>query len=158
MFTDKLIIAAILAVITSLALGFYTGQDWANTKAEAAKVEMMALHQERLEFEQDRVNRLSDRLVKAEGRITIKTVEVIKYVPQVTTGKPCLSPAAVSLLQPGGSTGIRPPTRESVAESPPAFAATDTDVAYWIADANRHYEICAARLNTLVDYVDGSDK
>ncbi|MBU0593374.1 MAG: hypothetical protein KKH74_06505 [Gammaproteobacteria bacterium] len=151
MFNPQMTIAAILAVITSLSIGFYSGQDWATTKADAEKVEMMVLLQEKVEQERVRADELSKALSIAEGRIITKTVEVIKYVPKFTTGKPCLDAAAVSLLQPGSGQGFQKPASAPDAESA-APAASDTDIAYWIADANNLYETCAVRLNTLIDF------
>jgi len=151
MFTPQIIIAAMLAVATSLCMGFYTGQNWANTKYEAQRAKEQAAYRKALDTQIKRGNELSDKLAKAEARITVKTVEVIKYVPTVTTGTtPCLSPAAVSLLQPGSAQGIRPPASEPATEGAGALAASDRDVAYWIAEANQLYDTCALRLNTLV--------
>jgi hypothetical protein len=97
-------------------------------------------------------NALSGRLAVAEGTIITKTVEVIKYVPKYTTGRLCLGSDAVRLLQPGdtarvGSTASKPNAEDANA------SASDTDIAYWVADANKDYETCATRLNTLIDYV-----
>jgi hypothetical protein len=88
----------------------------------------------------------------AEGTIITKTVEVIKYVPKVTTGRLCLGSDAVSLLQPGATARINPATRKPVTEDANA-SASDTDIAYWVAAANKDYETCAERLNTLIDAV-----
>lgn len=155
MFNLNMLVAAILAVITSLAMGFYSGYDWHKTKAEAAKAEMMALHQARVEQEQARGNALADKLAKAEGRITVKTIEMIKHVKDVTTGRDCLGPAAVGLLQPGNSQGLRATAGEPDAESPGA-SATDTDIGVWIAEANQYYDTCAARQHALIDWAEES--
>jgi hypothetical protein len=97
-------------------------------------------------------NALSGRLAVAEGTIVTKTVEVVKYVPKYTTGRLCLGSDAVRLLQPGDTARVGPTTSKPNAEDANA-AATDTDIAYWVADANKDYETCATRLNTLIDYV-----
>lgn len=99
-------------------------------------------------------NRLSGKLAQAETTIQIKTVERIKYVPQVTAGKPCLSAAAVSLLN-GDDIHLLPATGQPAATDAGALAASDTDVEEWGVVANGQYETCAARLNTLIDYVEG---
>jgi hypothetical protein len=79
-------------------------------------------------------------------------VEVIKYVPKYTTGRLCLGSDAVRLLQPGDTARIGPTPSKPIAEDANA-SASDTDIAYWVAGANKDYETCAVRLNTLIDYV-----
>jgi hypothetical protein len=142
-------------VLLSLALvggGFAAGHRAATNAAEADRADALALHIKALDAERLRADAATARIAAAEGRIVIKTVEVIRNVPSVTTGRKCLDPAAVRLLQPATDTASKPPAGKPVAESPADLAASDTDVAYWIAEANRHYETCAGRLNGLVDW------
>lgn len=150
MLNPQILLAAILSVITSLGLGFYSGYDWATTKAEAQRANDQDAYNAQLKRQLAHANDLSKALSISEGRIVTKTVEVIKYVPKVTTGAPCLNAATVSLLQPGTDPGLRPPTG-ALAPEGSAAASSDTDIAVWIATANQYYETCAARLNSLVD-------
>ena len=153
MFSPQIALVAVLSLVASLGIGFYSGQDWSNTKHEAQRAHELAELNTAMAKQQAFADELSNALAIAEGRVITKTVEVIKHVPTVTTGTtPCLGPAAISLLQPGSGQGIRPPTSEPAAEGAGALAASDRDVAYWIAEANRHYDICAVRLNALVDF------
>ncbi len=153
MFSPQIALVAILSLAASLGIGFYSGQDWATTKAEAQRMQDLVDYNNNLHEKLKLNEELSNALSIAEGRVITKTVEVIKHVPSVTTGTtPCLGPAAISLLQPGSGQGVRPPTSEPAAEGAGALAASDRDVAYWIAEANSHYDICAARLNALVDF------
>jgi hypothetical protein len=141
------------ALVFAMVGGFWSGHDWAQTKAESQRMQDLVDYNAALHRELARGNELSDKLAKAESRITIKNVEVIKYVPTVTTGLvPCLGPAAISLLQPGSDQGLRPPAGEPATEGAGALAASDRDVAYFIASANQQYDTCAVRLNTLVDF------
>lgn len=146
-------LAALLLALSLLSGGFYAGHRWASTKAEAARAKLVDTQVKQLHAETRRADAASAALSVAEARVITKTVEVIKYVPSVTTGTVhCLSGAAVSLLQPGSGGGPQPAAVQLVAESPANLAASDRDVAYWIADANRLYEVCAERINGAVDY------
>lgn len=143
------------AALALSAGSFYAGHDWATTKAEAAQVEQAAEHALKLHEAILYGSTVAAKLAAAEGKIVIKTVEVIKHVPQVTTGTtPCLSADAVSLLNPGADEGRVPTaTGEPADQSPSAPSASDRDVAYWIVETNRQYETAAARLNALIDVV-----
>lgn len=147
-------LAVLVAVLALVAGGFYAGHDWATTKAEAAKVKAAEAHIKRINQAIEHGNELTRKLAAAEARVITRTVEVVKHVPSVTSGTPCLSGAAVGLLQPGADWGPYQPAGQPAAESPAHAAASDRDVAYWIADANQRYETCAARLNALVDWFD----
>lgn len=141
-----------LAVAAMVFLsGVTVGYRWHKAGSDAAEIKRMADSDRRLRAEIARGNDLSARLAAAESDIKTRTVEVIKHVPSVTTGRRCLDIAAVRLLQPGSGNGIKPPAGTSVAESTGAFAS-DTDVGYWIAGANDGYDTCAERLNALVDF------
>jgi hypothetical protein len=132
--------------------GYLQGEARVQAKADAAQVVADKAHAANVTKYVALNNALSGRLAVAEGTIITKTVEVIKYVPKVTTGRLCLGPDAVSLLQPGTTARINPATRKPATEGANA-SASDTDIAYWVADANKEYETCAERLNTLIDAV-----
>lgn len=151
MFNPQLALAAVLFVLASVAGGFWTGYDWANTRHKAELADQLLASNKAEARLRARADELSHALSIAEGRIITKTVEVIKHVPKVTTGQPCLNTATVSLLQPGTDPGLRPPTGALTPEGS-APASSDTDIAGWIATANQYYETCAVRLNALVDF------
>jgi hypothetical protein len=75
-----------------------------------------------------------------------------------TTGRPCLSADARSVLQQSPAFGIKLPTATvGHASAAPAVAAdpgdsTDADVAGWILDAAALYEQCRARIDALRDW------
>lgn len=153
------LLAAAGAALALSAGSFYAGHDWATTKAESERARQAAAYAEQLHEAFAYGNEVAARLAAAEGKIVIKTVEVIKHVPQVTTGRLCLDADAVGLLNPGADWGpVYPSAGQPADQSPSAptaaggNAASDRDIAYWIADANRLYETCAARMNALADW------
>lgn len=148
------IVGALLALAALFGAGVWTGYDWAATVAEAERSKEAKAALEQLNAQIARGNRLSDQLSKAERTVVTKTVEVIKNVPIVTTGRLCLGADAVSLLYPGPSPALGEAPVTPDAKSPPALAASDRDVAYWVAGANSQYDTCALRLNALVSYLE----
>lgn len=140
-------IAVIAAVIGALG-GWWMASD--HYDAKQLEAERAAVAKYRADVE--RGNASSAKLSQAETAIQIKTVERIKYVPQVTTGRRCLEPDAVSLLNGSGTFGLPSTAGQPAATDAAAPAASDADVAGWIASASGQYETCAARLNGLIDY------
>lgn len=146
-YLNWIMLAAALALAGG---GFYGGHRWATTVAAAERADAADATLKKLATEQLRADTLATQLASAEGKIVIKTVEVIKHVPSVTTGRLCMGADAVGLLQPGATWGLAPASEP--AGQGAAAAASDTDLAYWIADANQRYETAAARLNALIDF------
>jgi hypothetical protein len=147
----RILIAAAVAAIM-FSFGYLQGEAHVNAKADAVQVATDKAHAANVTKYVALNNALAGRLAVAEGTIVTKTVEVIKYVPKYTAGRLCLSSDAVSLLQPGDTARIGPATSKPNAEDA-SLSASDTDIAYWVAGANKDYETCAVRLNTLIDYV-----
>lgn len=155
------LLAAAGAALVLSASSFYGGHHWATTKAEAVRAKQADQYIVQLLAANKRGDEVAAKLAVAEAHVITKTVEVIKHVPQVTTGTtPCLSGAAVSLLNPDADwEAVYPATGQPDGESPatPAApggdvaAASDRDVAFWIATANQQYEVAAARLNALIE-------
>lgn len=159
MFNPQIILIALLAMLASTGLGFYTGQNWANTSHEAQRAKDNDAYQQQLTKQLAHANELSDRLAKAEGRITTKTIEVIKYVDRYTTGRDCLSSAATGLLN-NSIYGLHEAetSHTPAAENAGTPSSTDRDIYIWAAESIASYATCAQRLNTLVDYIDGVSK
>lgn len=158
-FANPYVLLGAASAALALSVGsFSAGHHWATTKAEAERARQADVYTAQLHEAIAYGSEVAAKLAAAEGRIVIKTVEVIKHVPQVTTGTtPCLSGAAVSLLNSGADEQrVSPNPGEPDGESPAAPAATDRDVAYWIAEANRQYEVAAARLNAIIDVNQGA--
>lgn len=145
------LLAAGVALMVAFSGSFYAGHEWAVTKADARRARELDAHLAEINKQQARNRELSNAIYQAEQTLNLKTTEVIKHVPKVTTGKPCLGAGAVSLLQPGAAPHLKTSAGDAVAEDA-AASASDTDITYWIADANRGYETCAGRLNALIDW------
>lgn len=157
--TIKLAIAAVLlAILTTAAVttynkiydkGYAAHKRISDAKEAKAVLEANAARDKALA----KSAKLSAELLAREEKVVYVTKEIIKYVPKYTTGKPCLSADAVSLLNSRPSDNDKAETGpEPTPQGPAAPAATDSDVAYWIANANGLYSTCAARLNALIDY------
>ncbi|MBU1692293.1 MAG: hypothetical protein KJ958_05500 [Gammaproteobacteria bacterium] len=129
---------------------FFTSEHYEANQAAAERAAVKAY-----KADVERGNTESGKLAAVETVIQIKTVERIKYVPQVTTGKPCLSASAVQLLNGTDKPTLRETTGQPPAESAGAPEATDTDVETWAIEASGQYESCAARLNALIDFEEG---
>ena len=121
-------------------------------QAEAAKAAAVAAG-ERLAEANDRADALSSALAATELTINHTALEMTREIPRVTTGRPCLGPGAVRLLNraPGAGAGAVPEAPGTPAAEG-AAVATDTDVAGWIAGARQHHETCRSRLDALIDY------
>lgn len=105
---------------------------------------------------QERGDDLAARLATSESKLSTLEEEKKSEIRRLTTGKPCLSHAAVGVLnQPNLSAGAKP---GAVAEAPSepvptdATFATDTDVGEWIAHAWRQYDACRDRLSAIADF------
>lgn len=152
MMNPYFLLGGLVGALLLLVGGFATGKDWAETRAEAERAALIEAQAREMREEIARGDGLAAQLAVAEGQIIVKTVEVIKHVPIVTTGRKCLDAAAVGVLQPGTAAAPSPASGEPDAARTDASAASDRDVAFWIADANQRYETCAARLNALIDW------
>lgn len=156
------ILGALLLALSMFASGVWYGTTTTNDSRDADELTAERAATKKYKEQVDRGNDLSAKLSVAESTIQIKTSERIKHVPQVTTGKPCLSPAAVDLVngvsRPAASPALSGSTGQSFAESSRALAASDADIATWAVEAGQYYDTCAARLNTLIDYVVPSAK
>lgn len=100
-----------------------------------------------------RGNELAARAAAAEATRDTALEETRNALRKVTTGKPCLSGAAVRLLNESGglkAAAAAVPSGEPARED--AAAATDTDVAQWAAFAIRSYDTCRGRLDAIADF------
>lgn len=156
-------IGLVVALLGSVyAMGYTKGNKRATADCEAAKVAELKKYQAEYQKAVDRANLLAQKLATRETEIVYRTKEVIRNVPKVTDNKSCLNPAAVRVLNARPNTGVSETPGKPDAKSPadaPADSpgATDTDIAYWAAEAISQYEIAAARLNALIDYLNGEN-
>lgn len=147
-------IGLLVAFVGSVyAFAYAKGFKSATADCDAGKLAAVQKYQAEYQKAVDRANVLAQKLATRETEIVYRTKEVIKNVPKVTDGKSCLNSAAVRMLNYRGDADALPEAPGKPApESTPDAAFTDTDTAYWIADAISQYEIAAARINALVDY------
>jgi hypothetical protein len=127
-------------------------------KAAQAQVQAETERQtrERLEDAQARGDTLTARLAATEEVLHTKTQEVNREIARLTTGRPCLGADVVRLLnQPANSSAGAVPQAPGQPVAQDGAAASDTDIAGWIAGAQSQYETCRARLGALIDFEEG---
>lgn len=146
------ILGALLIVLALFAAGFGYGVKVTKGRHAAEQIAAERLATLKYRAEVERGNDLSARLAAAEAITHEKTIERIKHVKNVTTGRDCLSADAVSLLNSSGKLTLRETARQPPAENAGAPAATDTDVEAWAIEASGQYETCAWRINALIDF------
>ncbi|MBL0353602.1 MAG: hypothetical protein IPP03_13450 [Dechloromonas sp.] len=103
---------------------------------------------------------LSARATAAETARDAALQETQNALRKTTTGRPCLNPGTVRLLN--DATGLKHPALPAPAGEPAladAGTASDTDVAFWIAYARRSYDTCRGRIDAIADFykVSGSE-
>lgn len=157
-----LILLAMLALslVAAGALGWQTGR--APLKVQLAqqaqayateKQNLTVAAVELLTAAQARGDALSTGLLNQQATIDQLKTEARRAIPQVTTGRPCLGPAALRVLDnaPGlDVAGLPPAAGGAAAEGGPV--ATDTDIGGWAVDAGAAHETCRARLSALIDW------
>ena len=140
------------------AFAYTRGVKSATADCDADKLAAAQKYQANYQKAVTRGDVLAKKASALETESTNRAKEAIKNVPQVTTGKSCLNSAAVRMLNHRGGDAVPETPSKPDAESPADAAAdtggaTDTDVAYWAADVISQYEIAAARINALIDYL-----
>lgn len=148
-----LIIVALL--LGTFAAGYAEGIKTAKDHAAAQQLVAAIKSAEAFRLEVERGNALSGQLASAETALHAQTTERMRHVQNVTTGRDCLSPDAVRLLNGTGKLTLRETASQPPAESPGEPAATDADVEAWAIQASDQYRTCAYRLNGLIDYEQG---
>lgn len=120
-------------------------------KEDQAKASAKAADEarQRLEAAQARGDALQNQLAAAETARKTQLEETSREIKRLTSGRPCLSGAAVRLLnQPGLRLGTVPaPAGQPAAAD--ATSATDTDLGLWIATAIGQYDTCRERIDAL---------
>ena len=147
------------ALLGSTGTSLFYRAEIAQIEAAAATAQTLAVAAQirRTGEAQALADALSSKLARTEQALSNTAQEALREIPRVTTGRPCLGPGAVRLLNParGASAGaVPPPAGPLAAEDGPV--ASDTDIATWIAGAQGRYETCRARLGALIDFEEGS--
>lgn len=99
-----------------------------------------------------RGNELAARTAAAEATRDTALEETRNALRKVTTGKPCLSGAAVRLLNDAAGFKTDLPAATGQPAGADAPVATDTDVALWAAHARRSYDTCRGRIDAVRDF------
>ena len=102
---------------------------------------------------QARGDALTTGLLTQQTQIDQLKTEARRAIPLLTTGKPCLSAAALRVLDnaPGLDVAGLPPATGGAAAAG-ARIATDTDIGGWAVDAGAGFSVCRARLDALIDW------
>jgi hypothetical protein len=129
----------------------------ASIKADIAKREAAAAEENSRRI--DAAQKAADESIAArDARISeldATTRRLRHDLQTATTGRPCLSADARSVLQQSPAFGLKLPQATSSAASAPAAVAadpgdsTDADVAGWVIDAADLYEQCRARIDAI---------
>jgi prophage endopeptidase len=124
-------------------------------QSETARLQALAAARG-LQDAQARGNALSANLLGREAQIRTLTREKNDALKNLTTGRACLSGAAVRVLN--GAAEPEPAGLELVPQTPGGAAATggafatDADVGHWAVAARADFETCRQRLDALIDW------
>lgn len=123
------------------------------THAETARLAAQASARQ-LQAAQVRGDALTHDLAQRQAQIDQLHQDKRHALTRVTTGRPCLSSAAVRLLNDDpadyGAPSVPPATGGPDAAG--ATTATDADVGGWAIAARAQYNTCRARLAALIDW------
>lgn len=131
--------------------------DLRTTHAETARLAARSAANT-LQQAQQRGDVLTDALAQRQAQIDQLHQDKRHALTRVTTGRPCLSSAAVRLLNAEqaddpadyGAPGVPQATGSPDADH--ATTATDADVGGWAIAARAQYNTCRARLAALIDW------
>lgn len=157
----KLIIAALAAIACFgagwIVNGWRISNEISDMERDQEKARADALHfaNAGLVAAWRRGDDLSAKAADLEARNIQLSEEKSREIVRLTDGRPCIGGAAVRVLnrsaapvQPGLSV---PPASGEPAADDGGFA-TDTDIALWIAGAQRAYATCQGRLKAIADF------
>ena len=150
------LLVAVATAKAELATAKADMADLRSTHAETARLAAMAAANT-LQQAQQRGDALTDALAQSQVQIDQLSTEKRHALARLTTGRACLTAAAVRVLnQPDdpadyGATAVVPTARSS-SEAEDAAAATDTDIGHWIVTAKSQYELCRERYHALIDW------
>lgn len=159
-FAPLWLVALVAAAVGAAAGGSVVSNHYraeiADLRATQARDQAAAAEaaRQRLRAAQARGDQLSAALTRTEATLEQRSQEASREIARRTTGRPCLNAATVRLLNRPDSPADPAPVPEA-ARTPAAeggAAATDTDIAGWIDQAQRRHETCRARLGALIDW------
>lgn len=144
----RIVIIATLFVAYS-GFMFYGGWKECSIREQAKQKEQALVYAQMIVNEQQKGDKLSTELKEAQTVIEKNRDERKKNVSKVTTGRECLSSAAVGLLRNQTS---QTETSGGTNSEDAGNTASDADVTNWAIEAQTQYGICAKRLNKLIDW------
>lgn len=123
------------------------------THAETARLAAQASARQ-LQAAQVRGDALTHDLAQRQAQIDQLHQDKRHALTRVTTGRPCLSLAAVRLLNddPADYGAPSVPQATGSTDAADGAAATDADVGGWAIAARAQYNTCRARLAALIDW------
>ena len=143
-----------LACAGSFFWGHHTAYEAALVRQQAAVIAAQKAADKAIADAQARGDALQTQLQSALGKNAQLLKEKQDVIPTLTTGRTqCFSAQLVSVLNTGAAgSGVPQATGKPAPENAPAVAASDRDVATYVAAAQSQYAECAGRLNTLIDW------
>lgn len=122
------------------------------THAETARLAAQASARQ-LQAAQVRGDAITHDLAQRQAQIDQLHQDKRHALTRVTTGRPCLSSAAVRLLNDDPADyGAAVPQATGSPDAAGATTATDADVGGWAIAARAQYNTCRARLAALIDW------
>jgi len=160
-----LAVAFLVWTLLAAIAGWQTGREQEQDRCTAAIATLKAYQAtqerqaaqaalDRLQQAQARGDALQARLAAEETNRQTQAQEHAREIKRLTTGRPCLNAGTVRLLnesagRPGAASVPAPAGWIAAAD---AAAASDTDIAGWIDNAQRQYDTCRSRLDALIDW------
>ncbi|RIX47454.1 MAG: hypothetical protein D3M94_07215 [Rhodocyclales bacterium GT-UBC] len=157
----KLIIAAIAAIVCFgagwLTNGWRISNEISDIKRDQEQARADALHfaNAGLISAWRRGDDLSAKAADLEARNIQLSEGKTREIVRLTDGRPCIGSAAVRVLNRStapGQPGLSVPPASSEPAADDGGFATDTDIALWIAGAQRAYSTCQGRLKAIADF------
>ena len=133
---------------------FYGGWKECSVREAAKQKDQAVAYAKMVTDEQQKGEELAKKLQEATTIITANEIERKKNVSKVTTGRDCLNSATLKLLrnETGKDETSGGTDAENAREIAPNEFASDTEVAEWAIIAQTEYQVCAKRLNSLIDW------
>lgn len=155
-------ISCVLLAVLSGVVGWQLGRlpvlaelaDLRTTHAETARLRSQAAANT-LQQAQQRGDVLTDALAQRQVQIDQLSTEKRHALARLTTGRACLTGAAVRMLNDDpadyGAAPTVPPTPGG-ADAADGAAATDADIGQWVIAARAQYATCIQRYHALIDW------
>ena len=163
---SRALLAALIMALLSFAAGWFGGRAVLSTAFDLEKSNAVIAAEkamrEQLEEQKRLGDMLSDQLASAESDVLKLKEEKQHALYKTTAHRACFTADTVRVLNSNSKAGVAavPAATGSFDAGGGGLAAagaiesalTDTDVAYWIANAQSQYGICQSRLKALIAF------